>query len=97
MKEKIERAQVERAQVERAQVERAQVERAQVERAQVERAQGCCPWSPSISRRVLGIKILLRAGACKGDARALHHQPVPALTLTTPCHCSVFSFPTVSH
>jgi hypothetical protein len=38
-------------------------------------------------KRVLGVKVLLRARGLpsKGEARALHHQPAPALTLTMPC------------
>ena len=51
----------------------------------IKRAQVVCPWSPSQEgARGQG------SSACRGtpsrrEARALHHQPVPALTLTMPC------------
>jgi hypothetical protein len=51
----------------------------------IKRAQGVCPWSPSQEgARGQG------SSACwgtpsRGEARALHHQPFPALTLTMPC------------
>ena len=51
----------------------------------IERAQGCCPWSPS-QEGARGQSSSARRGLpSKGEARALHHQPAPALTLTTPC------------
>jgi hypothetical protein len=51
---------------------------------EIKRAQGFCPWSPSRGARDQS------SSACqdlpsRGEVRALHHQPAPALTLTTPC------------
>jgi len=71
-----------------------------IKQENTERAQDRCPWSPSISRRVLGIKVLLSAGhAIEGrSSRAPeHHQTAPALTLATPCFllCLFTSVPTV--
>ena len=51
----------------------------------IERAQGCCPWSPP-QEGARGQSSSARRGLpSKGEARALHHQPAPASTLTTPC------------
>ena len=51
----------------------------------IEGAQGCCPWSPP-QEGARGQSSSARRGLpSKGEAHALHHQPDPALTLTTPC------------
>ena len=59
----------------------------------IKRAQGCCPWSPP-QEGARGQSSSARRGLpSKGEARALHHQPVPALTLTMPCiSCSRSTF-----
>jgi len=55
----------------------------------INRAQGCCPWSPSREGALDQSSSACRGLPSKGEARALHHQPAPALTLTTPCFCSL--------
>ena len=51
----------------------------------IKRAQGSCPWRPP-QEGARGQSSSARRGLpSKGEARALHHQPAPALTLTTPC------------
>jgi hypothetical protein len=58
----------------------------------IKRAQGVCPWSASQEgARGQGFSAC-RGTPSRGEARALHHQPVPALTLTMPClSCSRFT------
>ena len=51
----------------------------------IKRAQGCCPWSPSREGARDQSSFMRRGLPSKGEAHALHHQPAPALTLTTPC------------
>ena len=54
----------------------------------IKRAQGCCPWSPPQGGARGQSSSARRGLPSKGEARALHHQPAPALTLTMPCFCS---------
>ena len=54
----------------------------------IKRAQGCCPWSPPQEGARDQSSSARRGLLSKGEARALHHQPAPALTLTMPCFCS---------
>ena len=51
----------------------------------IKRAQGVCPWSPSQEGARGQGSSACRGTPSRGEARALHHQPVPALTLTMPC------------
>ncbi len=51
-------------------------------------AQGVCPWSPSQEGARDQSSSARRGLPSKGESRALHHQPAPALTLTMPCFCS---------
>jgi hypothetical protein len=48
----------------------------------IERAQGFCPWSPPQEGARDQSSSARRGLPSKGEARALHHQPAPALTLT---------------
>jgi len=48
----------------------------------IEGAQGCCPWSPPQEGARDQSSPARRGLPSKGEARALHHQPAPALTLT---------------
>jgi hypothetical protein len=52
------------------------------------RAQGFCPWSPSQEGARDQSSSARRGLPSKGEARALHHQPAPASTLTMSCLCS---------
>ncbi len=54
----------------------------------IKRAQGCCPWSPPQGGARGQSSSARRGLPSKGEARALHHQPAPASTLTMPCFCS---------
>ena len=54
----------------------------------IEGAQGFCPWSPSQEGARDQSSSARRGLPSKGEARALHHQPAPASTLTMPCFCS---------
>ena len=51
----------------------------------IEGAQGCSPWSPPQEGARDQSSSARRGLPSKGEARALHHQPAPASTLTTPC------------
>ena len=51
----------------------------------IEGAQGVCPWSPSQEGARDQSSSARRGLPSKGEARALHHQPAPASTLTMPC------------
>ena len=51
----------------------------------IEGAQGFCPWSPSQEGARDQSSSARRGLPSKGEARALHHQPAPASTLTMPC------------
>ena len=51
----------------------------------IEGAQGLCPWSPSQEGARDQSSSARRGLPSKGEARALHHQPAPASTLTMPC------------
>ena len=48
----------------------------------IEGAQGCSPWSPPQEGARDQSSSARRGLPSKGEARALHHQPAPALTLT---------------
>jgi len=48
----------------------------------IKRAQGCCPWSPPQEGARDQSSSARRGLPSKGEARALHHQPAPASTLT---------------
>ncbi len=61
----------------------------------IKRAQGFCPWSPSREGARDQSSFMRRGLPSKGEARAIHHQPAPALTLTMPCLCSLLSRPGV--
>jgi hypothetical protein len=50
----------------------------------IKRAQGFCPWSPSQEGARDQGSSARRGLSSKGEARALHHQPALAFTLTTP-------------
>ena len=59
----------------------------------IKRAQGVCPWSPSQGGARGQGSSACRDTPSRGEARALHHQPVPGLTLTMPClSCSCPTF-----
>ncbi len=60
-----------------------------IKRGNIKRAQGFCPWSPPQEGARDQSSSAHRGLPSKGDARALHHQPAPALTLTTPCLISL--------
>jgi hypothetical protein len=62
-----------------------------INQGNVKRAQGCCPWSPPQGGARDQSASARRGLPSKGEARALHHQSglAPALTLTTPCLCSL--------
>ncbi len=51
----------------------------------IEGAQGFCPWSPSQEGARDQSSSARRGLPSKEEARALHHQPAPASTLTMPC------------
>jgi hypothetical protein len=51
----------------------------------IKRAQGVCPWSPSQEGARGQGSSACRGTPSRGEARALHHQTVPVLTLTIPC------------
>ena len=51
----------------------------------IEREQGFSPWSPSQEGARDQSSSARQGLPSKGEARTLHHQPDPALTLTTPC------------
>ena len=51
----------------------------------IKRAQGSCPWRPPQEGARDQSSSARRGLPSKGEARALHHQPAPASTLTTPC------------
>ena len=60
----------------------------------IKRAQVVCPWSPSQEGARGQGSSACRGTPSRGEARALHHQPVPALTLTMPCiSCSLSRHP----
>jgi hypothetical protein len=48
----------------------------------IKRAQGSCPWRPPQEGARDQSSSARRGLPSKGEARALHHQPAPALTLT---------------
>jgi hypothetical protein len=52
---------------------------------EIKRAQGFCPWGPPREGARDQSSSARRGPPSKGEARALHHQPAPALTLITPC------------
>jgi hypothetical protein len=49
----------------------------------IEGAQGCCPWSPPQEGARDQSSSARRGLPSKGEARALHHQPAPASTIST--------------
>ena len=54
---------------------------------EIKRVQGFCPWSPPQESVRNQSSSARRCLPSKGEARALHHQPAPALTLYMPCLC----------
>ena len=59
----------------------------------MKRAQGCCPWSPPQGGARDQGSSARRGLPSNGEARALHHQPAPASTLTMPCFMPPFAPP----
>ncbi len=51
----------------------------------IKRDQGFYPWSPPQEGAPYPSSFARWGLPSKGEARALHHQPAPALTLTMPC------------
>ena len=61
----------------------------------IKRAQGVCPWSPSQEGARDQGSVACRGTPSRGEARTIHHQPVPVLTLTmttrVPCPTSLLA------
>ncbi len=55
----------------------------------IKRARGCCPWSPTQEGARDQSSSMRRGLPSKGEARALHHQPAPALTFNRTMSCFV--------
>ena len=51
----------------------------------IKREEGNCSWSPSREGARGQSSSACRGLPSEGEACAIHHQPAPALTLTTPC------------